>query len=125
MTPHLPRLRPLVALVPLLAACASHQPNLGQTPPGELTGHVTTIGQGYWFRPCTAPADSLWVTFTGRSVAQWDDARRRGAFGTDERTYVRWIAARAKPGQVGPGGPALLVQEISEARTAAAADCGP
>ena len=69
-------------------------------------------------------AQKFWVTFTGASVQQAESAKTSKFFTPDGGpTFVRWRASRTDGGQVGPGGPALLVREILESRVPRADDC--
>jgi len=89
----------------------------------EYAGEYTRGPEGSWFHPCSAPAgDRLWVTFMGLGA---EEARRLAASGllVEVPTFVRWRAERAPDGRVGPGGPALLVYEILDARPADQGDC--
>ena len=111
-----------------LLACV-RQPALNELPVTEFAGHYTKAPSASWFVACgAAAADSSWVTFTDRAVAQRDSIARTGLLADGQRHFVRWRAAVTERGEVGPRGPgvpALLVREILVARPAAAGDCGP
>ncbi len=98
-------------------------------PAEEVRGHYAARDGESWFTPCGAPAaDAMWVTFTGESVPQADQARETGTFKPGERAFVRFSAAVVTDGRVGPRGPgkpALLVRRILEARPASDSDCPP
>jgi len=112
----------------LLAGCALRSASLSDLPEQDLAGHYTSEQGASWFRPCgVADADSRWwVTFTGRSVAQVEQARSTGLLQPGQQYYVRWKAAITTGGEIGPQGPglpALLVRELLEVRPAADRDC--
>ena len=119
----------LSALLLVLAACATSLASLDQLPVSEYVGHYTGGLPGEsWFRRCgSPPSDSAWwVTWTDRSVAQADSARRAGMLVTARASFVRIRAAMTTGGEIGPGGPgrpALLVRELLEARPAREGDC--
>jgi hypothetical protein len=106
-------------------ACAAHHLELQDLPSEPLAGHVTADAAGTWFTPCgSAPeAARWWVTLTGASVQQMERAKSSGLLAAGGRTFVRWSAARTDGRHIGPGGPALLVRDITEVRAAGANDC--
>jgi hypothetical protein len=118
----------LAAFVAATGACAIRQPALNELPASELAGHYTS-GSGSWFVACGAtPADSSWVTFTDRAVAQRDSIAGTGLLAPGQRHYVRWRAGVTTSGDVGPRGPgvpALLVRQILVIRPAGPDDCAP
>jgi hypothetical protein len=122
-----PRTIPFAVLVFGIFAFACVRPSLDELPVSEHAGHYTFGASSSWFWACgAAAADSSWVTFTDRAVAQRDSIQRTGALSTGERYFVRWRAAVTSGGEVGPRGPgvpALLVREILVLRPAAAGDC--
>jgi len=113
----------------LLAGCATGG-SLSDLPVSDLRGHATVREEGRtWFTACGAPvADSAWVTFTGRSVAQREELTSAGRLRAGSTWWVHWLAAEgdATTGErVGPGERYLLVQDILEIRPSAAGDCAP
>lgn len=129
--------RPLTPLIALAGAslalqgCTGHRPTpidaLQAQTPREYRGHYD-IASGSWFTPCgPAPADGpWWVTVTGRSATQADDARRDGRLTAAAPVFVRWLGVETLGGEVGPRGPgkpALLVREIIELRARTPDDC--
>lgn len=125
---------PLLALVCAslaLPACAARQVTsmdaLLAQPAREYRGHYD-IASGSWFTPCGAPAadGAWWVTVTGRSATQADEARRAGRLTAAAPVFVRWLGVETLGGEVGPRGPgkpALLVREIVELRARTPDDC--
>lgn len=105
--------------------CTARMTGVAALPDRQYAGHLLTTKTGSWFRSCSAePASSpLWVTFTGESVQQIHAARADGVALVGDTAFVRWRAAPTDERMVGPGGPALLVRRIDDARPAAEGDC--
>ncbi|MDX1647833.1 MAG: hypothetical protein R3304_11870, partial [Longimicrobiales bacterium] len=114
-----------VLLLPALTGCAARTTGAAALPDAELAGHLLTSGSGNWFLPCEAGTDDapLWVTFTGLSVRQIEEARASGMALAGDTVFVRWRAALTDERMVGPGGPALLVRDIAVIRPAADGPC--
>lgn len=120
-----------LGFVTLLSAggCAVRRTGLSDLPAEPMVGHFTGGGKGEsWFRPCGAPAGDMswWVTFGGRSVAQFDEKRAAGLFAPGQRYFVRWSGAITTAGEIGPQGPgvpAIYVRELTEVRAASEGDC--
>jgi hypothetical protein len=124
------RVRRRLLLTSLLGAgaCATGTGSLSDLPVSELRGHATVRETDRtWFVACGAgAADSVWVTFTERSVDQREEARLAGLLAPGSRSFVRWRAAEgdARHGvRVGPGDRYVLVREILEVRPVAPGDC--
>lgn len=117
-----PRLLLLSLLVTSTGCAARTQP--GDLPAREFVGHLSAGNNGFWFRECgRAAGERWWVTFTGASIPEFADIRAELEAGRSQ--YVRLNAAMTDERHVGPGGPALLVRRILEARPEAASDCQP
>jgi len=113
--------RVLLLILPLLAGCSART-SPADLPARDLAGHLSTAGNGVWFRPCGASAGTRWwVTFTGASVSEF--AELREALPPGQQRYVRLNAAITDERHVGPGGPALLVRRIMESRLESPPDC--
>lgn len=118
-------------LLTLLSAggCAVRRTGLSDLPAEPMVGHFTGGVKGEsWFRLCGALAGdkSWWVTFGGRSVAQFDERRAAGLFAPGQRYFVRWSGAITTGGEIGPQGPgvpAVYVRELTEVRAATETDC--
>lgn len=113
----------------VLAGCATDSSSLSALPAQEYDGHLVSSAAGDWFRPCGSAPDSApaWVTFTGASVEQINQARAAGRVVDGPSYFVRWRAAVTTRGEVGPQGagkPAYLVRELLEIRPATDRDCG-
>jgi hypothetical protein len=121
----LPSHRTFLAVAVLCTVgCSARGPELSELPVQEFAGHLTATADAYWFRPCTAAEERWWVTLTDRSVGQVRAALDEGRINRSSPAFVRWRAALTDERVVGPGGPALLVREVLEIRSAGAADCG-
>lgn len=120
----------VVVIVSWVAGCAgalSGGPaSNDHLPVREYVGHYTQGTGGSWFVPCpgTDSTPRWWVTLTGRAVEQYSAARADGRAVADTPSFVRIRAAATDERHVGPGGPALLVREVSQLRPAEAGDCG-
>lgn len=114
----------LAVAVLLSGGCSARGADLSELPVQEFAGHLTVAADAYWFRPCTAAEERWWVTLTERSVTQVQAALDEGRIDRSSAAFVRWRAALTDERVVGPGGPALLVRDVLEIRTAGAADCG-
>ena len=115
------RTRRVLLLILSLAGCSART-SPADLPARDLAGHLSTAGNGVWFRPCGASADTRWwVTFTGASVAEFSELRP--ALSPGQPRYVRLNAAITDERHVGPGGPALLVRRIVESRLESPPDC--
>ena len=116
----------LFALV-FSSGCATSTSGPSALPDRVFTGHLITAERANWFRPCGAEAQDpfLWVTFTDRSVAQIAAARADGVALVGDTAFVLWRAVETDERMVGPGGPALLVRDITVVRPAGSGDCAP
>lgn len=111
-----------------VAGCAANGTSFADLPTQQVAGHFVSGPGESWFTPCSAsPGDaSWWVTVTGRAAEQVGQARAAGELVAGQRYFVRWDAAVATDGRIGPrgpGAPALLVREVLELRAASADDC--
>jgi hypothetical protein len=124
-----PRVVAIAASIPLLAGCAAGG-SLSDLPVSDLRGHATVREEGRtWFTACGASvADSVWVTFTGRSVAQREELTSAGRLRAGSTWWVHWLAAEGDTTtgeRVGPGERYILVQDFLEIRPPAGDDCPP
>lgn len=112
-------------LLVLQAGCAARTTGAAALPDREFVGHLLTMEGANWFRPCEAGPDAplFWVTFTDESVRQIEAARSEGRALVGDTAFVRWRAALTDERMVGPGGPALLVRDITEVQRADRGDC--
>lgn len=120
----------IVVAATFFTGCAAQQQFFSPPPAKEISGHYTQGENSGWFEPCEPGVENSmwWVTFTGSSAAQFDQARAANQLVSGERYFVRFKAAVTKDGEVGPQGPgvpALLVSEILEIRPATDGDCPP
>jgi hypothetical protein len=112
----------------VLAGCATHRASLNELPAEEFAGFYVSGPGESWFHACGAAEGEsrAWVTFTEGSVAQMEEARATGRLVPGQRHFVRWRAAVATDGRVGPGGPgarSLLVRDILEIAPAGGDPC--